>query len=311
MKKNIQHIRKRNLQTWIEDPISKKENRTLKVPDALILGAIPFLAYGLLYSYEFSYLNYYNVPSRFINYDIAEIVISSLVIIFIINMAFSLVNGFYIFTNSITSRTGKIFIMIYCVFILLSLLFAYTYLRTNDIFSFRVVIGVVLFSLTIFLIPPFFIIKEKMSYSERFTRYYNRGSEYEANNIKIGMFSTIVELGGALSFLYLFIYLLVGQFGLVAAYTEEYYYELSIDQANVVVYTNPDRVIVKNIDATTNAFEEGYSIYYFTDLKRININYKYFGRLKSKPISTTPSLPTNIPVPTDTSVPTIAFTPTP
>jgi hypothetical protein len=281
----------------VSQAINSTTKKPFNIPEALLIGIIPFLAYGLLYSYESNYLQYFGVPSRFINYDIGELIIISVILFSAIMTIFGWINIFYSFAHIINKKLLRRIVIASFVGFTYATSLAYTFLETDQstlaiiIFMFGLILPIV------FFVPPLFS-KSKEKYSERLEKTLRAETEIGFRSLVDEIASVIGTKGLDIAVYYIFIFIAIGRIGYMNAYKLEYSYVIKTIPECTVVYTNTDKLICKTINLQKKEFEKGYIVYYLQDLKGVNIDWEEIGPLRLKPTA----IPTSTPIITPTFI---------
>jgi hypothetical protein len=294
-------------------PITDKKEKGVNISDALIIGISTLMGYGLLFAFNISLFAYFGIPFYFMSFDLPELLVCILGVI---------MGGFYlsIFTELIyktvlrmKSKTVKGYILM-CIFFvsLLFMLMLYTYL-----FSFSVLYYIFSSFLIILLLSPLVIAlfsKDKGNYLEKLDASIKKFFEFRDRIGLFGVINRTVDYIGTkwaiLFWVYLMTSIILGLIGGILNYYRSSFDIIKTIPECAIVYTKSDSVICKTIDREKKEFYPDYKVYFFSDLKGVDIVKEDIGILHPKSTSTPTVIPTIIPIlPTPTIIPT--KTPTP
>jgi hypothetical protein len=300
----------------IQDQNNNNHNlRKIHLSDAVLVAAVPLLAYMIIFVFEWGYFGVLKIPMQFISFDINEIfiVIGSLILIgTAVLIWFNLLFQPYFLGKLPAPIINKLryAIPIYCCLFAICIAYWDLYMESLPYWG-----GALIFTLDLFL-PPLTTKRVKGKYLEKLEALddleHEEKKKNAANSLAARLIESCINLFGA-NFVFVTIYLLMLLFvifhiGRAQALRQIDYRVVNTSPETVVLYIKPDKVIVAPFDRQTKEIEPVYRVLDYASNSNLEYRLENIGPLHLKEVIS----PIQTPTLTQISTPTIqALTITP
>lgn len=241
----------------------------------LIVACVPLLGYLLAYTYQSGYLDFYDIPSTFIQIDLVRVVKASLAVAFALVLLFILINV----TKELLSHSHPFWKVIgkaFSIGIFLGLIFLLDISTTEtDIKQIGIIVSAFIL---LTLVPPLFKWHSGKTYWEKVSIELETEAAENANEKGASTISNIIGL--ALLLIYAFMF--VKSLGMREAKNQTEWWVLKDRPEMLMVAAYGDTVILKKINLISKEITDELEVMKMSDTTPLRITLVSLGELNTK-----------------------------
>jgi hypothetical protein len=283
----------------------KQPNKMINLTDTLIIAAFPFLAYAVIFIYNYGYLNAFQLPLQFIAFNIGEVFIVMSGILGFAWVIFGITNLVMFFilnpnTPKPVARRINTLLPILIFSFAFFLLYTENWQRWLFLFIATIIMAAIMF------LPALFTKRVKGTYLEKMTYLDENSTLSTSESSLIDEFANMIGRRAFVVLMYLILALyIVYHVGYAAAINQKFFRIVTTNPEKVVLYITNDKMIAAPFNRNTKKVEPRFVVLDIGADADLEIRLEQVGPLI---LNTTPIYPT--PTPTVTPLPSVTPNPT-
>lgn len=262
------------------ETLSHRKNKTLNLPDGIIIAAVPAFAYISAFLYELAYAQYFRFPVELISIELTQVLFLVALFFGFAITIFSVFRVLWLFVprpedSDRISQQLQSRILSYLIVSVIAIIF-FSVLRTSLI---SVLISMIVFAI-IWFGSPLLLRKKGASYTEMLQAQNEAETVYDERSMEGCIKRLIGPWIFYLLLLLLFLMAMAYFTGLGQARSQTEFFTINTTPELVVLRIYNDRIISSEFDRDLKVVHHSYTIFDILDMPDLNLTLEDLGPLE-------------------------------